>query len=101
MPTGTIGSRAGSILAGCGSFVAMIKGKGGHDAKPQATRDPVLAVSFAILAHKQIVSRETNPIEARVIKNQAAVHQCSGTVDFLEDKLRPYPANVNDEDRTV
>ncbi|KAI9153115.1 hypothetical protein LWI28_006101 [Acer negundo] len=141
MPTGTIGSRPGSILAGCGSFVAMIKGKGGHDAKPQVTRDPVLAVSFAILALQQIVSRETNPLEARVvsvtfieadqaenvipetvrfggtfrtmtteglsyiqqrieevIKNQAAVHQCSGTVDFLEDKLRPYPATVNDEE---
>ncbi|KAK3226946.1 hypothetical protein Dsin_006808 [Dipteronia sinensis] len=67
MPTGTIGSRPGLILAGCGSFEAIIKGKGGHAAKPQATRDPVLAVSFAILALQQIVSRETNPLEARVV----------------------------------
>ena len=28
---------------------------------------------------------------------QAAVQQCNATVDFLEDKLKPYPATVNDE----
>lgn len=28
---------------------------------------------------------------------QAAVHGCNGTVDFMKDKLRPYPATVNDE----
>lgn len=28
---------------------------------------------------------------------QAAVHRCTGTVDFLEEKLKPYPATVNDE----
>lgn len=28
---------------------------------------------------------------------QAAVHQCTATVDFLEGKVRPYPATVNDK----
>lgn len=28
---------------------------------------------------------------------QTAVHQCSATVDFMEEKLMPYPATVNDE----
>ncbi|KAL5739976.1 hypothetical protein ACOSP7_028858 [Xanthoceras sorbifolium] len=139
--TGTIGSRPGPMLAGSGRFIAVIKGKGGHAAKPQATRDPVLAASIAILALQQIVSRETDPLEARivsvtfieagqaenvipetvtfggtfrsmkteglsylqqrikeVIEIQAAVHQCSGTVDFMEDERRPYPATVNDEE---
>ncbi|KAH7554129.1 hypothetical protein ACOSP7_028859 [Xanthoceras sorbifolium] len=67
MLTGTIGSRPGPLLASSGRFVAIIKGKGGHAAKPQATRDPVLAASFAILALQQIVSRETDPLESRVI----------------------------------
>ena len=28
---------------------------------------------------------------------QAAVHQCSATIDFMEGKLMSYPATVNDE----
>lgn len=140
LPTGTIGSRPGPLLAGSGRFTAVIKGKGGHAAMPQDTRDPVLAASFAILTLQQIVSRETDPLAARVvtvgfidagqvgniipetvrfggtfrslttegllylqqrikevIEMQAAVHQCSATIDFMEEKMRHYPATVNDE----
>ncbi|XP_062214042.1 IAA-amino acid hydrolase ILR1-like 3 [Phragmites australis] len=32
-----------------------------------------------------------------VIEGQAAVSRCTATVDFMEEKLRPYPATVNDE----
>ncbi|KAG8648705.1 hypothetical protein MANES_08G029500v8 [Manihot esculenta] len=32
-----------------------------------------------------------------VVENQAAVHQCSASVDFMEETMRPYPATVNDE----
>ncbi|KAJ0028504.1 hypothetical protein Pint_36111 [Pistacia integerrima] len=66
MSTGQIGSRPGSMLASSGRFVAIIKGKGGHAARPQDTRDPLLAASFAILALQQIISRETDPLAARV-----------------------------------
>lgn len=31
------------------------------------------------------------------MENQAAVHQCSASVDFMEETMRPYPATVNDE----
>ncbi|KAH9674452.1 IAA-amino acid hydrolase ILR1-like 3 [Citrus sinensis] len=67
LPTGTIGSRPGPMLAGSMRFLAVIEGKGGHAAMPHATRDPVLAASFAILALQQIVSRETDPLEARLV----------------------------------
>ncbi|XP_044511618.1 IAA-amino acid hydrolase ILR1-like 3 [Mangifera indica] len=140
MPTGEIGSRTGPILAASGRFIAVIKGKGGHAAGPQHTRDPVVATSSAILALQQIISRETDPLVARVIslgfieagealnvipqivrfggsfrsmttegfidlqqrikeiiEAQAAVHRCDATIDFLEEKMRPYPALVNDE----
>ncbi|KAL6638220.1 hypothetical protein ACP70R_025792 [Stipagrostis hirtigluma subsp. patula] len=32
-----------------------------------------------------------------VIEGQAAVSRCTATVDFMEEKLRPYPSTVNDE----
>ncbi|RVX11978.1 IAA-amino acid hydrolase ILR1 [Vitis vinifera] len=140
MPTGTVGSKPGPLLAGAARFSAVIKGKGGHAASPHVGRDPVLAASLAILALQQIVSRETDPLEARVItvgfieagqaanvipetvrfggtlrslttegllyiqqrvrqiiEMQAAVHRCTATIDFMEEKLTPYPATVNDE----
>ncbi|CAN1303049.1 IAA-amino acid hydrolase ILR1-like 7 [Linum perenne] len=64
MPVGSIGSRPGTFLAGSGRFVATVKGIGGHAARPQDRRDPVLAASFIILALQQIISRETDPLQA-------------------------------------
>lgn len=66
-PTGTINSRPGPMLAGSGRFSVVIQGKGGHAASPHKTRDPILVVSMAILALQHIVSRETDPLEPRVM----------------------------------
>ncbi|XP_060668589.1 IAA-amino acid hydrolase ILR1-like [Ziziphus jujuba] len=74
--TGSIASRPGTILAGAGRFSVIITGKGEHAAVPHNSRDPILAATFAILALQQIVSRETNPLEARVV-----------TVGFIEGGL--------------
>ncbi|RZC57289.1 hypothetical protein C5167_004605 [Papaver somniferum] len=141
LPTGCVASRPGPVLAGSGRFLVILQGEGGHAARPQLTKDPILAVSFAILALQQIVSRETDPLESRVvsvgfidgggqagnvipeivkfggtfrsmtnegasylrrrikevIEAQAIVHRCTATIDFLEDKLIPYPPTVDDE----
>ncbi|CAI0391459.1 unnamed protein product [Linum tenue] len=67
LPVGSIGSRPGTLLAGAGRFMASIRGTGGHAARPQDTRDPVLAAAFVILALQQIISRETDPLQAGVI----------------------------------
>ncbi|CAN6209803.1 unnamed protein product [Urochloa humidicola] len=32
-----------------------------------------------------------------IVEGQSAVHQCTATVDFMEDKMKIYPAVVNDE----
>ncbi|KAG8376771.1 hypothetical protein BUALT_Bualt09G0098500 [Buddleja alternifolia] len=138
MSIGTIGSKPGPMLAGSGRFSVIIQGKGGHAASPHRSRDPILALSMVILALQHIVSRETDPLESRVvsigyirggealnvipetvefggtfrfmdsesysylkqrikevIETQAAVQQCNAVVDFMEDKLRPYPATIN------
>lgn len=36
-------------------------------------------------------------VRLQTIETQAAVHRCTALVDFLEQKLIPYPATVNDE----
>ncbi|KAJ8477095.1 hypothetical protein OPV22_020822 [Ensete ventricosum] len=122
-----------------GRFHAIIKGQGGHAAYPHKTIDPLVPASFAILSLQQLVSRESDPLESRVvsvgfikageahnvipesvifcgtfrsmtseglsylsrrikeiIETQAAVHRCIASIDFMEKKLIPYPATVND-----
>ncbi|XP_028556548.1 IAA-amino acid hydrolase ILR1-like 7 [Dendrobium catenatum] len=67
IPTGTVSSRPGTILAASARFLATIKGKGGHAAAPHTTIDPVIAASFAILGLQQLVSRESDPLESMVV----------------------------------
>lgn len=66
-PVGVVASRPGPVLAGSGRFTAIIKGTGGHAAAPHLSKDPILAASMTVVALQQIVSRETDPLESRVI----------------------------------
>lgn len=65
--TGFLASRPGPMLAGAGVFSATIQGRGGHAALPHHNIDPIVAASSAILSLQQIVSRETDPLEAQVV----------------------------------
>lgn len=65
-PRGTVGSRPGKFLAGCGSFKAVIKGKGGHASAPHDSIDPILAASTSIISLQNIVSREIDPLDSQV-----------------------------------
>eukprot|EP00268_Persea_americana_P057286 TRINITY_DN6850_c0_g1_i5.p1 TRINITY_DN6850_c0_g1~~TRINITY_DN6850_c0_g1_i5.p1 ORF type:complete len:373 (+),score=66.61 TRINITY_DN6850_c0_g1_i5:35-1153(+) len=67
LQTGAISSRPGSIMAAAGCFLAVIQGKGAHAADPHQSIDPVLAASSAILSLQQLVSREADPLDGRVV----------------------------------
>lgn len=66
IPSGGIGSRPGTVLAGAGVFTVTVHGQGSHAATPHLSKDPVLAASSAVVALQQIVSREMDPLEAGV-----------------------------------
>lgn len=66
-PTAVIGSRPGPLLAGCGFFRAVIKGKEGLAGTPHRSVDPVLAASAAVISLQGIVSREANPLDSQVM----------------------------------
>ncbi|GFY88342.1 IAA-leucine resistant (ILR)-like 2 [Actinidia rufa] len=72
-PAGTVAARPGDFLAGCGSFKAKIKGRGGHAAIPQNSIDPILAVSRSVISLQSIVSREIDPLDAQVV-SVAMIH---------------------------
>ncbi|PIA62236.1 hypothetical protein AQUCO_00200309v1 [Aquilegia coerulea] len=66
-PTGTVASRPGELLAGCGAFQAIISGKGGHAALPHDSIDPILAAAATVISLQNIVSRETDPLDSQVV----------------------------------
>ncbi|KAH9317599.1 hypothetical protein KI387_019368, partial [Taxus chinensis] len=64
---GIISSRAGPYYAASGRFDAIIDGKGGHAAFPDMSVDPVVCSCFIVLSLQQLISRETDPLDSRVI----------------------------------
>jgi len=67
IPTGYIGSRAGTIMAGASILKITVTGRAGHAAQPHLSRDPVVAASAVVLALQSLVSRETDPLWSSVI----------------------------------
>jgi amidohydrolase len=67
MPIGTIGTRAGPMMAAADLFTIDIVGKGGHAALPHHTTDPVVIAAHLVTAMQTLVSRSTDPLEAAVV----------------------------------
>ena len=66
-PVGMTGGRAGEVMAGSGTFEAVITGRGGHAAQPHEAIDPVVAAANVIHSLQQLISREANPADSQVI----------------------------------
>ncbi|XP_052188433.1 IAA-amino acid hydrolase ILR1-like 6 [Diospyros lotus] len=84
-PTGVIGSRPGPLLAGCGFFRAVIRGKQGLAGNPHRSVDPVLAASAAVISLQGIVSREANPLDSQVVS--VASFNGGGDLDMVPDSV--------------
>jgi len=75
---GTIGVKAGPIMAAADLFEITIHGKGGHGAAPQGTKDAIVIASHLVQTLQTIVSRNTNPIESTVV----TIGQINGGYNF-------------------
>jgi hippurate hydrolase len=64
---GTVGIVSGGILASSTSVDATIRGVGGHGARPEATKDPIVMAAEYILDIQTIVSRQIPPQEPAVV----------------------------------
>lgn len=67
LPAGKIGYHAGFFMASADSVNLTIRGKGGHGAKPQLTKDPVVIASEVVVALQTLVSRENSPLDPVVV----------------------------------
>lgn len=99
LPLGRFAICAGAIMAATDEFCVRLRGRGGHAAIPQQSADSVLAGAALVQALQQIVSRNTDPLEAMVVSvtqfHAGFVHNVipetatvSGTVRSLSEENR-------------
>jgi hippurate hydrolase len=67
LPSGTIGTRAGALLASADFFDVTVKGKGGHASMPHDCRDPIPAACEITTALQTFVTREIPVADPAVI----------------------------------
>src|SRR5688500_4471547 len=67
LPVGTLGVRAGPLMAAVDRLKIVIHGRGGHGGRPQAAADPVVAAAHVVTALQTIVAREVSPVQAAVV----------------------------------
>src|SRR5437763_6315840 len=67
IPYGKIGYTAGNALSAADSVNVTIRGQGGHGARPQSAKDPVVVAAEFIVALQTIVSRERSPLDPVVV----------------------------------
>ena len=98
LPLGTVGVRAGALMAATEYFHCKIIGRGGHGALPQKTIDSILVAAQVVNTIHTIVSRNISPLESAVISIGefhagtatniiADSAQISGTVRFFDPEV--------------
>ena len=73
LPVGTLGVKAGRLMAAVDRLRIVVRGRGGHGGKPHRAADPVVAAAQVIGALQTVVAREVAPVEAAVV-TIASIH---------------------------
>ncbi|WNR42604.1 amidohydrolase [Paenibacillus roseipurpureus] len=98
LPVGTIGIKAGPLMAAADGFVIEVEGTGTHAAVPEAGIDPIVTGAHIVTALQSIVSRNISSLESAVI-SVTRIH--SGTAwnvipekAILDGTLRTFEESV-------
>ncbi len=67
LPVGTLGVKAGPLMAAVDRLRVVVRGRGGHGAIPDRARDPIVAAAYVVTALQTVVSREVPPVEPAVV----------------------------------
>lgn len=100
LPIGSFSMRPGPLLAASDRFIAKVKGRGGHGAKPHLAVDPVLIGSHIVIALQSIASRNLDPLDSCVVSTcmfhgGTAVNVIPETVE-LQATVRSLKPHVRD-----
>lgn len=101
LPAGTIGYRAGPLMASVDMMDITVFGQGGHGAAPHTTIDPVVLSAEMIMAFQTIVSRSINPIDPAVVTvgsiHGGTVHNIIPDDVTMQLTLRSYTPEVREQ----
>ncbi|MCI4664934.1 MAG: M20 family metallopeptidase [Neomegalonema sp.] len=67
LPVGSFAVRPGPMLASADKFAIRLNGRGGHAAKPDRARDPLIAGAHLVTQLQTLVSRFTDPLQPAVL----------------------------------
>jgi amidohydrolase len=67
LEAGKVGYTPGYALASSNSVDIKIFGIGGHGARPEATKDPIVLAAQVVIALQTIVSRENSPLDPAIV----------------------------------
>lgn len=67
LPVGTIGIKAGPIMAAADGFAVEVEGRGSHAAVPEAGLDPIVISAHIVTALQSIVSRNISALDSAVV----------------------------------
>lgn len=67
LEAGAVAVHRGPVMAEPGRFRITLNGTAGHAAKPELTRDPIVAMSHLVVALQTIVARNVDPMESAVV----------------------------------
>ncbi|MEQ8210404.1 MAG: amidohydrolase [Lacipirellulaceae bacterium] len=66
-PVGTIGIRTGALTANCDAIKFVVKGQGGHGARPHESKDPIAATALLVNSLYQFVPRANDSLDGTVL----------------------------------
>lgn len=67
LPAGTLGLKAGPLMAAVDRFTIQIDGEGGHGAYPHEGTDAVVIAAEVVTAIQSVVARRLDPVEPGVV----------------------------------
>lgn len=67
LEAGKVGYTPGYAMASSTSVDIKIRGLGGHGARPETTKDPIVLAAQIVLALQTIISRENSPLDPAVV----------------------------------
>ena len=67
LEAGTVAVHRGPVMSEPGRFKITLNGTAGHAAKPDLTRDPIVAMGHLIVALQTIVARNVDPMDSAVV----------------------------------
>lgn len=100
LPAGSIGYKAGPLMAGVDMMNVTVYGEGGHGAAPHMAIDPVVMSAQMIQAYQTIVSRRIAPTEPAVVTvgsiHGGSVHNIIPDEVTMQLTLRYYAPEIRE-----